>query len=153
MPNALLLPLSGFELHADASLFLKGSGSDQWVRCNPHQLEAEAFKQLLWMIEDALGAFHNDLQQVDPLSFPAFLRVIVLCLQQDPAPRGSTVLSWKIRGFKHVKPSGRPVLESVAYQFPSPPVPSGVQPADLGCVGGISAAAGFAFAPATGLPR
>lgn len=143
------LPLTGFSLYADGSLLLKGGNPTRWIFAQPDQLGAEAFKQFLWLLEDALGAFHNDLAQTDPASIRSLLRVIVLCLADQPRdPLSGAVLAWRIHPTlsDDAKPSGRRLLRAVARLVPAAPVPSRVHPAGVERLGGLPTTGGLAVA-------
>jgi hypothetical protein len=71
--------ITGFALFADGSLHLqRGYNPQKMQLCCPDQLSANDFKHLLWNIEAALGARHNELQQTMPESIPSLLRVMAL---------------------------------------------------------------------------
>ena len=143
------LPLTGFSLYADGSLILKGGNPTRWIIAQPDQLDAEAFRQFLWLLEDALGAFHNDLAQTDPESIRSLLRVIVLCLADQPRdPLSVAVLAWRVHPTPSddAEQSGRRLLSPVARLFSAAPVPSGVHPAGVERLGGLPTAGGLAVA-------
>ena len=89
-------PITGFALFADGSLHLqRGYGQQQLQPCCPDQLPANDFKSLLWLIEAALGARHNELEQTDPDSINSLLRVMALCLASPfREPITGAVMLW-----------------------------------------------------------
>ena len=78
------LPLTGFALYLNNRLLLQGGTPTQLRFCQPDQLSPQAYKQLLWLLEDALGAQRNDLAQTDPGSIRSLLRVLTLCHVHRP---------------------------------------------------------------------
>ena len=88
--------ITGFALFADGSLHLqRGYGPQQLQPCCPDQLPANDFKSLLWLIEAALGARHNELEQTDPDSINSLLRVMALCLASPfREPITGAVMLW-----------------------------------------------------------
>lgn len=135
-------PITGFALFADGTLFLKrGYGPQQLQRCRPDHLPANDFKALLWVIEAALGACHNELQYTEPSSIHSVLRVMALCLgPSDPAT--GMVMEWArpfpIATELHGQSSGGSVCKSVAGFFPWPSLPERVRAARLGRMGHLS---------------
>lgn len=134
------LPLVGFALYENGRLLVQG-GSHQPLRCNfcrPDQLSSEAYKQLVWLIEDSLGANRNDLAQTDPSSICALLRVIVLChANRRPDPFTGAVLAWNIAPpspfcfSMNEQPSGRSLRKPVARFLSGAALPAGVHPAGV----------------------
>ena len=129
-------PITGFALFADGSLHLKrGYGPQQMQPCCPDQLSANDFKHLLWVIEAALGARHNELQQTMPESMPSLLRVMARCIVNERRdPITGAVLVW-VRPFPiaidcteatNAKPSGRSLCQPVVGLLPRPALPKGV---------------------------
>jgi hypothetical protein len=135
-------PITGFALFADGSLHLqRGYGQQQFQPCCPGQLPANDFKSLLWVIEAALGACHNELQQTMPESIQSLLRVMALChanwlsliAGDPPNPITGAVLVW-VRPFPiaidcteaNDKSSGGSVCQPVAGLLPRPALPPGV---------------------------
>jgi hypothetical protein len=149
MPHAHL-PLTGFSLFADGSLLLKGGNPNQWIICQPDQLSPDAFKQFLWLLEDALGGFHNDLAQTDPASIRSLLRVIVLCLATQPRdPQSGAVLTWRLHSNPTLsadESSGRRLLKPVARLLSAAPIPTGIHHPGVERLGGVPEAAGLAVA-------
>jgi hypothetical protein len=137
-------PITGFALFADGSLHLqRGYGLQQMQPCCPDQLQANDFKSLLWVIEAALGACHNELQQTEPDSIHSLLRVMALCHANRPRdPMTGAVLVW-IRPFPfaidcteaNAKSSGRSLCQPVADLLPRPAFPARVHPARVGHLG------------------
>jgi len=131
-------PITGFALFADGTLFLKrGYGPQQLQRCRPDHLPANDFKALLWVIEAALGARHNDLQYTEPSSIHSVLRVMALCHgPSDPAT--AMVMHWA-RPFpiaiEDDQSSGRSVCQPVAGVFPWPALSARVRAAGVGRLG------------------
>lgn len=72
------MPITGFALYPDR-LILQGGNPSRCCLCQPDQLSPDAYKQFLWLLEQALGAKRNDLAQTDPSTIHSLLRVIVLC--------------------------------------------------------------------------
>lgn len=144
MPSPNDQPITGFALFADGSLSLQRSyGPRQFQPCCPDQLSPNDFKGLLWVIEAALGARHNDLQQTEPDSIHSLLRVMALCHANRPRdPMTGAVLVW-IRPFPfaidcteaNAKSSGRSLCQPVAGLLPRPALPAGVHAARVGHLG------------------
>jgi hypothetical protein len=137
-------PITGFALFADGSLHLqRGYGQQQFQPCCPDQLPANDFKSLLWVIEAALGACHNELQQTMPESIQSLLRVMALCHANRPRdPITGPVLVW-LRPFPiaidcteaNAKSSGRSLCQPVARLLPRPALPQGVHPSRVARLG------------------
>jgi hypothetical protein len=138
-------PITGFALFADGSLHLqRGYGLQQMQPCCPDQLPANDFKALLWVIEAALGASHNELQQTMPESIQSLLRVIARCIVNERRdPITGAVLVW-VRPFPiaidcteatNAKPSGTSLCQPVADLLPRPAFPARVHPARVGHLG------------------
>jgi hypothetical protein len=150
-------PITGFALFADGSLHLqRGYGQQQFQPCCPDQLPANDFKSLLWVIEAALGACHNELRQTMPESIQSLLRVMALChanwlsliAGDPPNPITGPVLVW-VRPFPiasagpsiphiectNAKPSGGSLCQPVADLLPRPAFPARVHPARVGHLG------------------
>jgi hypothetical protein len=144
--------ITGFALFADGSIRLQhGYGQQQFQPCCPDQLPANDFKSLLWVIEAALGACHNELQQTMPESIQSLLRVMALCqgnwlsliAGDPPNPISSPVLVW-VRPFPiaidcteatNAKPSGRSLCQPVADLLPRPTFPARVHTSRVGYLG------------------
>jgi hypothetical protein len=140
-------PITGFALFADGSLHLqRGYGQQQFQPCQPDQLAANDFKVLLWAIEAALGACHNELQQTEPSSIHSVLRVMAICnANRPPDPITGAVMTWvrphPIRcSDDDAQPSGGGLRQSMARLLPRPPFRAGVHPAGLGRLGTLSEA-------------
>ena len=138
-------PITGVALFADGSLHLqRGYGQQQFQPCCPDHLPANDFKSLLWVIEGALGACHNELQQTEPDSIHSLLRVMALCHANRPRdPMTGAVLVW-VSPFPiaidcteatNAKPSGRSLCQPVADLLPRPAFPARVHPARVGHLG------------------
>jgi hypothetical protein len=139
------LPLTGFALFLNDRLLLQGGTPTQLRFCQPDQLSPEAYKQLLWLLEAALGAQRNDLIQTDPGSIRSLLRVLTLCHADRPRdPYTGAVLAHGIplltADHAEHQPSGGSFCQPMAGLLPRPALPARTHPADLGCVGGISGA-------------
>lgn len=89
-------PITGFALFPDGALHLqRGYGQQHFQPCRPEELPADDFKTLLWVIEAALGACHNELQHTQPESIHSLLRVMALCTSNRPPDPGSgAVMTW-----------------------------------------------------------
>jgi hypothetical protein len=138
-------PITGFALFPDGALHLqRGYGQQQFQPCRPDELPANDFKALLWVIEAALGACHNELQQTEPDSINSLLRVIALCTSnRSPDPITGAVMTW-VRPYPiaacsddDAQPSGGKLRESVARLFPRPSFRSRTHPAGVGRLGGV----------------
>jgi hypothetical protein len=138
-------PITGFALFADGSLHLQRDyGQQQFQACCPDQLPANDFKSLLWVIEAALGACHNELQQTEPDSIQSLLRVMALCNANRPRdPITGAVLVW-VRPFPiaidcteatNAKPSGRSFCPPVARLLPRPALPARVHASGVARLG------------------
>ena len=148
-------PITGFALFADGSLSLqRGYCPRQFQPCCPDDLPPNDFKSLLWVIEAALGASHNDLQQTDPDSIQSLLLVMALCHANRPRdPMTGAVLVW-LRPFPieidcteaNAKSSGGSLCQPVAGRLPRPALPPGVHAARVGHLGGLPEAGGLAVA-------
>jgi len=144
------LPLTGFALFLNNRLLLQGGTPTQLRFCQPDQLSPEAYKQLLGLLETALGAQRNDLAQTDPGSIRSLLRVLTLChagRPRDPftgavVAHGMQLLFSGVFIADHAEhqPSGGSLCQPMAGLLPRPALPARTHPADLGCVGGISEA-------------
>ena len=137
-------PITGFALFADGSLHLqRGYGPQQLQPCCPDQLPANDFKSLLWVIEAALGASHNELQKTEPDSIHSLLRVMALCHANRPRdPMTGAVVVWT-RPYPiaidctktNAKPSGGRFRQPVVGLLPRPALPAGVHAARVGHLG------------------
>ena len=141
------LPLTNFALFQDGRLLLQGGMPPSCCFTQPDQLSSEAYKQLLWLLEDALGAQHNELAQTDPASIRSLLRVIVLCYANRPRDRFTgAILSLGIQPLpteltpKHAEPqpSRRGLCQSMAGLLPQPSIPARAHVADLERLGAVS---------------
>ncbi len=121
-------PITGFALFADGALHLqRGYGQQHFQPCRPDELPANDFKALLWVIEAALGACHNELQHTEPDSIQSLLRVIALCTTNRPSdPVTGAVMTW-VRPYPiapcsddDAQPSGRGLCQPVARLLSSP---------------------------------
>ena len=128
-------PITGFALFADGSLHLqRGYGQQQLQPCCPDQLPANDFKSLLWVIEAALGARHNELEQTDPDSINSLLRVMALCLASPfREPITGAVMLWARPSPIAIdcteandKSSGGSLCQPVVSLLPRPALPPGV---------------------------
>jgi hypothetical protein len=145
-------PITGFALFADGSLHLqRGYGQQQFQPCCPDQLPANDFKNLLWVIEAALGACHNELQQTMPESIQSLLRVMALChanwlsliAGDPPYPITGAVLVWvrpspiaiDCTEATNAKPSRGSFCQPVVGLLPRPALPQGVHPSRVGHLG------------------
>jgi hypothetical protein len=124
------IPITGFALYPDR-LLLQGGNSSRCSFSQPDQLSPEAYKQFLWLLEDALGANRNDLALTDPTSIRSLLRVITLCHATRPVDRFTgAVLALGIKPLSppppviHAQSSGGGLRESVAGLVP----PTAVHP-------------------------
>jgi hypothetical protein len=137
-------PITGFALFADGSLHLQRGYSPQHFQpCCPDQLPANDFKVLVWVIEAALGACHNELQQSEPSSIQSLLRVMALCHANRPCdPITGAVMAW-VRPYPiaidcteaNAKSSGGSLRQSVAGLLPRSAVREGVHPPRVGRLG------------------
>lgn len=136
--------ITGFALFADGSLHLqRGYGPQQLQPCCPDQLPANDFKSLLWVIEAALGACQNELQQTEPDSIHSLLRVMALCHANRPRdPMTGAVMLWARPSTiaidcteANAKSSGRSLCQPVAGLLPRPALPAGVHAARVGHLG------------------
>lgn len=145
------LPLTGFALFRHDRLLLQGGTPAQLCFCQPDHLSSEAYKQLLGLLEVALGAQRNDLAQTDPGSIRSLLRVLILCAV--PAWRDSftgAVLAHGIQPpfpactFDHAEqqPSGGGIRKSMAGLLPRPSVPARTHPAGVERMVSVSGAGG-----------
>lgn len=106
------LPLTGFALYLTGRLLLQGGTSRTCCFSQPDKLSPEGYKQLIWLLEDALGADRNDLAQTDPASIRSLLLAIALCHAKGPCDRFTgAVLSLGIEPLPftehaELKPSG-----------------------------------------------
>lgn len=143
MPDSelpFLLPIIGFVLYPDGSILIqRGTRRLQLLPCRPDLLSADDFKSLLWVIEAALGAKHNELQQTEPDSIQAMLRVIALCFASRPTDLAGAVLKWLPLQLDalHVQSSGRGLCQSVAGFVPKPPIPPRVHTPCLETLGRV----------------
>jgi hypothetical protein len=149
-------PITGFALFADGALHLqRGYGQQQFQPCRPDELPANDFKALLWVIEAALGACHNELQQTEPDSINSLLRVMALCLctsNRPPDPVTGAVMTW-VRPYPiatcsddDAQPSGRGLCQPVARLLPKPSLRPRAHAAGVARLGGVPEAGGFAVA-------
>lgn len=140
------LPLTGFALFRHDRLLLQGGMPAQLCFCQPDQLSSDAFKQLLGLLEVALGAQRNDLAQTDPASIRSVLQVIILCAV--PAwrdPFTGAVLAHGIQPpfppctFDHAEqqPSGGGIRQSMADQLSRLAFPARICVADLEHLGDV----------------
>jgi hypothetical protein len=143
------LPLSGFALYQNGRLLLQGGTPASCCFCQPDKLSPEAYKQLIWLLEDALGAQRNDLAQTDPASIRSLLTAIALCHANRPCDRFTgAILSRGIEPSpiaftpKHAdpKPSGGGLRQPMAGLLPRPSLPARTHPADLEHLGPVSEA-------------
>jgi hypothetical protein len=135
-------PITGFALFADGSLHLqRGYGQRRFQPCRPDQLAANDFKALLWAIEAALGACHNELQQTEPSSIHSVLRVMAIChANRPPDPCTGAVMTW-VRPHPicctadDAQPSRGGLRQSMAGLLPRPSFCAGVHPPRVGRLG------------------
>jgi hypothetical protein len=145
-------PITGFALFADGSLHLqRGYGQQQFHPCRPDQLPGSDYKALLWTIEAALGACHNELQQTEPSSIHSVLRVMALCnSHRAPDPITGALMTWvrpyTIRCHDDAQPSGGSLRQSVARLLPRPSLRARTHPAGVAELGGVPRAGGLAVA-------
>jgi hypothetical protein len=122
-------PITGFALLLDGSILLQRGYSQlpgAFQPCRPDHLAADDYKALLWAIEQALGASHNELQP-EPSSIHSVLRVMALCnANQPPDPFTGAVVTWvrpyPLRSTDDDQPSGRVLRKSVAGLVPPSPI-------------------------------
>lgn len=137
-------PITGFALFADGAIHLqRGYGQQHFQPCCPDQLAANDFKALLWAIEAALGACHNELQHTEPSSIHSVLRVMAICHgNRPPDPFTGAVMTW-VRPHPircpddDAQPSGGSLRESVARLLPRPSFRSTVHLAGVGGLVGV----------------
>lgn len=144
-----LLPITGFALFPDGSILIqRGTRQLQLLPCRPDLLSADDYKTLLWVIEAALGANHNELQQTEPDSIQAMLRVIALCFASRPTDPAGAVLKWLPLQLDalHVQSSGNGLCQSVAGFVPEPPIPPGAHTPCLETLGSVPETVGVAAA-------
>jgi hypothetical protein len=143
------LPLTGFALYLKGRLLLQGGTPPVCCFSQPDKLSPGAYKQLIWLLEDALGAQRNDLAQTDPASIRSLLTAIALCHANRPCDRFTgAILSRGIEPSpiaftpKHAdpKPSGGGLRQSMAGLLPRPSFPARTHPADLERLGAVSEA-------------
>lgn len=153
MESTNFQPITGFALFADGSIHLqRGYELQRFQPCRPDQLPANDFKALLWVIEAALGACHNELQHTEPSSINSVLRVMALCnSNRPPDPFTGAVMTWvrphPIRcSDEDAQPSGGGLCKPVAGLLPRPPFRARAHAAGLGRLGGVPEAGGFAVA-------
>jgi len=146
-------PITGFALFADGSLHLqRGYGQQHFQPCQPDQLAANDFKTLLWAIEAALGACHNELQQTEPSSIHSVLRVMAICNDNRPLdPITGAVMTWvrphPIRCTDDdAQPSGGGFCQPMAGLLPRPSFRAGAHLGGLGRLGCIPKTGGTAVA-------
>lgn len=141
------LPLTGFALYLNDRLLLQGGTPPRCWFAQPDTLSSEAYKQLIWLLEDALGARRNDLAQTDPASIRSLLRVIALCHANRPRnPFTGAILSFGIQPLPNLftsehaepKPSGGGLRQPMAGLLPRPAFPARTHAADLECLGAVS---------------
>ena len=117
------MPITGFALYPDR-LILQGGNPSRCCLCQPDHLSPDAYKQFLWLLEQALGGKRNDLVQTDPSAILALLRVIVLCHKNwRPHLFQQAVLVHGIQSTPpppviHAQSSGGGLCESVAGFVP-----------------------------------
>jgi hypothetical protein len=147
-------PITGFALFADGALHLqRGYGQQHFQPCRPDELPANDFKALLWVIEAALGASHNELQHTEPDSIQSLLRVIALCTTNRPSdPVTGAVMTW-VRPYPiapcsddDAQPSGRGLCQPVARLLSRPSLRPRAHAAGVAGLGGVPEAGGFAVA-------
>lgn len=145
------LPLTGFALYLKGRLLLQGGTPPFCCFSQPDQLSCEAYKQLLWLLEDALGAQRNDLAQTDPASIRSLLRVIELCHANRPRNRFTgAILSLGIYPLPteltpenaKPQPSRGGLCQSMAGLLPRPAFPARAHVAGLGHLGAVPEAGG-----------
>lgn len=125
------LPLTGFALFQSGRLLLQG-GKGICTFCQPDMLSEHAFKQLLWLLEDSIGADRDALAQTDPGSIKSLLRVIV-CLRiqhsQPPDPATGAVLAMSITP-KSLSTNEQPfrggICQPMVGLLPKPTLPPGI---------------------------
>ena len=141
-------PITGFALFADGRLHLqRGYFPQQFQPCCPDQLPANDFKSLLWVIEAALGARHNELEQIMPESIQPLLRVMAICLaRQFREPINGEVMLWARPSpiadctEANDKSSGGSLREPVDGLLSRPALPTGVHAARVAHLGLVSEA-------------
>lgn len=146
-------PITGFALFCDGTLHLqRGYGQQHFQHCFPDQLPANDFKVLLWVIEAALGACHNELQQTEPSSINSVLRVMALChSNRSPDPLTGAVMTW-VRPHPiscpddSAKPSGRELREPVVGLLPRPSLRPRAHLAGMERLGRVPETGGLAVA-------
>ena len=143
------LPLTGFALYLNDRLLLQGGTPPRCWFAQPATLRSGAYKPLLWLLEDALGARRNDLAQTDPASIRSLLRVIALCHANRPRnPFTGAILSFGIQPLTNLftpqhaehQPSGGGLRQPMAGLLPRPAFPARTHAADLECLGAVSEA-------------
>jgi hypothetical protein len=141
------LPLTGLAIYGDGTLLLQGGDHQLYCICKANDLSGDAYKEMLSLLEQALGAQHNDLAMIDPASFLPLLRVIQLLLRgwaTDPIP--GAILSVGIRPLpppsfpQNAQPSGGSICQPVVGEPPGTAVSARACSADLGCLGPLPAA-------------
>jgi hypothetical protein len=144
-----LLPITGFALYPDGSILIqRGTRELQLLPCRPDLLSADDFKSLLWVVEAALGARHNELQQTEPGSIQSMLRVIALCHASKPTDPAKAILTWLPLQLSalDVQSFGRSFCESVAGFVPRPSVSPRAHASSVAAMGGVSETNGAAAA-------
>lgn len=141
------LPLTGLAIYNDGTLLLQGGDHQLYCICKADDLAADAYKQMLWLLEEALGAQRNDLAMIDPASFLPLLRVIHLLQrgwETDPIP--GAILSVGIRPLppplfpQNAQPSGGGICQPVVGELPGTAVSARACSSDLDCLGNVPAA-------------
>ena len=150
--------ITGFALFADGSLQLqRGYDQQHFQPCQPDHLPSNDFKALIWVIEAALGACHNELQQTEPSSINSVLRVIALCnSHQAPDPFTKAVMTWvcphPIRCHDDAQPSGRELCQPMVGLLPRSSLRQGTHLASVDRLGGVPEAGRPAIASTARLP-
>jgi hypothetical protein len=135
------LPLTGFALYSNNRLLLQGGTPARCSFSQPDQLTADAYQQLLWLLEIALGAQRNELAQTDPSSIRSLLRVITFCHANRERDRFTgAVLALGIKPLSPLpasyaqSPRGG-VCKPVACLVPRDALPSRTHVAGVECLG------------------
>jgi hypothetical protein len=141
------LPLTGLAIYSDGTLLLQGGDQRLYCICKANDLSADAYKQMLCLLEVALGLQRNDLATTDPSSFQSLLRMMMHLLRglaSDPIPRA--IVSVGIRPLlpppfpQNAQPSGGGICQPVVGELPGTAVSARACSADLGCLGPLPAA-------------
>jgi hypothetical protein len=144
--------ITGFALFADGSLHLqRGYGPQRFRPCRPDHLPAADFKALIWVIEAALGACYNELEQTEPSSINSVLRVIALCnIHRAPDPFTGALISWvrphPICCHDDAEPSGRELCQPMVGLLSRPSLCPRTHLASVDRLGGVPEAGGLAIA-------